>query len=87
MTRRRAEAIATMRDETVGLECFFLEQADDGDYLTAVMVAESFEQLKAVVEASLHDIDAYHHQFKRYTWESGRRLELLVDLNRLDELS
>ncbi len=86
LTRRRAEAIATMRDETVGLECFFLEQADDGDYLTAVMVAESFEQLKAVVEASLHDIDAYHHQFKRYTWESGRRLELLVDLNRLDEL-
>ena len=24
LTRRRAEVIATMRDETVGLECFFL---------------------------------------------------------------
>ena len=50
------------------------------------MVAESFEQSKAAVEASLHDVDAYHRQFKRDTWESGRRLELLVDLNRLDEL-
>lgn len=52
LTRRRAEAIATMRDETVSLECFFLEQTDDGDYLIAVMVAESFEQSKAAVEAS-----------------------------------
>jgi hypothetical protein len=38
------------------------------------------------VEQSLHAIDAYHQQFKKDTWESGRRLELLVDLNRLDEL-
>ena len=49
------------------------------------MVAGSFEQSRRAVEASLHTIDAYRQQFKRYTWASGRRLELLVDLNRLDE--
>jgi hypothetical protein len=86
LTRRRAEAVATLRDETVYLECFFLEQAKDGDFLIAVMTADSFEQSKAAVQSSLHDIDAYHQQFKRDAWDSGQRLELLVDLNRLDEL-
>lgn len=28
---RPEEALATLRDETVVLECFFLEQNDDGD--------------------------------------------------------
>ena len=85
LTRRSPEALATLRGETVYLECFFLEQTDDGDVLIAVMVAGSFEQSRRAVEASLHTIDAYRQQFKRYTWASGRRLELLVDLNRLDE--
>ena len=87
LTRRQPEALVTMRDETVYLECFFLEQADDADFLIAVMTARSFEQSRRAVEASLHAIDAYHQQFKRDTWESGSRLELLVNLNRLGELA
>ncbi|PYE53657.1 DUF6176 family protein [Deinococcus yavapaiensis] len=87
ITWRRSEALATLRDETVVLECFFLEQSSDGDYLIAVMTAQSFEQSRAAVQTSLHEIDAYHQQFKRDTWESGKQLELLVDLNRIDELA
>ncbi|AZI43519.1 hypothetical protein EHF33_12820 [Deinococcus psychrotolerans] len=85
LSRRQTEALATLRDETVILECFFLEQAEDGDYLIGVMCAENFEQSRAAVEQSLHSIDAYHQQFKKDTWESGKRLELLVELNLLGE--
>ncbi len=86
VTTHREEAMATLRDETVALECFFLEQAADGDYLICIMAAESFQQSQAAVEKSLHRIDAYHQQFKRDTWKSGHRLELLVDLNRIQEI-
>ncbi len=83
--RRREEALATLRDETVVLESFFLERAADGDYLIGVMTAESFERSQEAVRGSTHAIDAYHQQFKRDAWESGEPLELLVDLNRLHE--
>lgn len=65
LTRRQDEALATLRDETAILECFFLEQAEDGDYLIGVMCAENFEQSRAAVESSLHSIDAYHQHFKK----------------------
>ena len=87
ITRRRDEALVTLRNETIYLEAFFLEQATDGDYLIGVITAESFETSKAAVERSLHDIDAYHKQFQQDTWESGKPLELLVHLDRLDELA
>ena len=57
----------------------------DGDYLIGVITAENFEASKKAVEGSLHDIDAYHKQFQKDTWESGEPLELLVNLDRLDE--
>ncbi|WP_420595610.1 DUF6176 family protein [Deinococcus sp.] len=85
LTRRQAEALDTLRDETVWLECFFLERTEEGEYLIAVMCAEDFEQSRAAVEHSLHSIDAYHQQFKKDTWQSGERLEQLVNLDRLDE--
>lgn len=83
--RRQQEALETLRDESVLLENFFLEQAEDGDYLIGVMTAESFDRSQASVRESKHDIDSYHQQFKRDTWESGEPLERLVDLNRLRE--
>lgn len=63
-----------------------IEHAGDGDYLISIMTAESFEQSSAAAEKSLHSIDAYHQEFEKDTWESGSRLELLVDLNRIDEV-
>ena len=85
ITRRKEEALATLRDEGAVLECFFLEHASDGDYLIGVMTAQSFGASRAAFERSVHSIDAYHQQFKRDAWESGERLELLVDLNRIGE--
>ena len=85
ITRRKDEALSTLRDESAVLECFFLERAADGDYLIGIMTAESFEQSRAAFEQSIHGIDACHRQFKRDAWESGQRLELLVDLNRMGE--
>lgn len=39
ITRRQAEALETLRDEGVVLECFFLAHAEDGDSLISVMTA------------------------------------------------
>jgi hypothetical protein len=85
ITRRQDEALATLRDESIFIESFFLERAGDGDYLIAYIRAESLEQSQKAVTTSTHAIDAYHKAFKKECWEGGERLELLVDLNRIDE--
>jgi hypothetical protein len=85
ITRRQNEALATLRDESIFIESFFLEQATDGNYLIAYVRAESLEQSQKAVAKSTHAIDAYHKAFKKECWEGGERLELLVDLNRVSE--
>ncbi|BDP44915.1 hypothetical protein DAETH_48840 (plasmid) [Deinococcus aetherius] len=85
LTRRREEGLATLRAETVLLGCFFLEQTQDGDYLIAVATAERFEASRTAVEEALEGLDAYQQQFKKDTWASSQRLELLVELNRVHE--
>jgi Family of unknown function (DUF6176) len=85
MNRRKDEALATLRDESIFIESFFLEQASDGDYLIAYIRAESLEQSQEAVKKSTHAIDAYHQAFKKDAWESGKGLELLVDLERVNE--
>jgi hypothetical protein len=84
---RRAEAMAALRDETVVLEGAFLDRTAEGDFLIYIMKAKSFEKSKQAAAASTHDIDRYHQDFKRSTWEGGKQLEVLVDLDRIDELS
>lgn len=83
---RRAEALATLRDETVVFEAAFLDRTPEGDFLIYVMKAESFEKAKEVAETSMHDIDRYHKEFKRDCWEGRKQLELLLDLDRTGEL-
>ncbi len=83
---RRDEAIATLRDETVVLEAVFLDRSAEGDFLIYIMKAESFEQAQQAVATSTHDIDKYHQEFKRSAYESWKPLELLVDLDRIEEL-
>lgn len=87
ITRRKDEALATLGDESIFIESFFLERASDGDYLIAYIRAESLEQSQKAVKKSSHAIDAYHQAFKKECWESGERLEMLIDLNRVDEWS
>jgi hypothetical protein len=77
---RRDEALETLRDEGVVLECAFLDQTAEGDFLVYVMKAESFEQAKEAAERSTHEIDDFHLKFKEETWEDGTRLEILIDL-------
>jgi hypothetical protein len=85
LNQRKDEALATLRDESIFIESFFLEKASDGDYLIAYIRAESLEQSQEAVKKSTHAIDAYHQAFKKACWESGERLETLVDLIRIDE--
>jgi hypothetical protein len=80
---RKEEALATLRDEGVILETVFLDRTAEGDFLIYLMKAESFEKANAAVEASVHAIDEYHQNFKRECFEDGKRLEMLVDLDRM----
>jgi len=77
---RKDEALATLRDEGVVLECAFLDSTDEGDFLVYVMKAESFDKAKQAAQQSAHSIDEYHMKFKQETWEDGKKLEILVDL-------
>lgn len=81
--RRKEEALETLRDEGVILECFFLDRRDDGDYLICIMAAEDLERSQAVARDSTHGIDAFHQAFKRATWDSVDALEPLVELTSL----
>ncbi len=80
INERKAEALATLRDEGVILETVFLDQTSEGDFLIYVMKAENFEKAKETFVKSVHTIDEYHQKFKEETWEDGQKLELLIDL-------
>ncbi len=81
---RKDEALATLEDEGVVLESFFLDSSEHGDYLIGYLRAGSLKQAAEEVAVSTYDIDAYHTAFQRDTWDAGERLELLVDLSRLE---
>ncbi len=81
---RKAEALATLEAESVVLESFFLDSSEAGDYLIGYIRAGSLAQAADAAERSTHDIDALHKSFQKDTWETGERLELLVDLSRLE---
>ena len=83
---RKAEALATLRDESVIWECAFLDQTAAGDFLIYLMKAESFEKAREAVQKSVHSIDEYHQNFKRECWEKGEKLEMLIDLDRIEEI-
>lgn len=80
INERKNEALATLRDEGVFLECVFLDQTSEGDFLIYVMKAKSFDKAKEIHKKSVHEIDKLHQKFKDETWEEGKKLELLIDL-------
>ena len=82
---RRDEAIDSLRDETVVVESIFLDRTEQGDFLIGYMKAVSFEKNREAVQKSVHEIDAYHREFKQETWLEHKELELLVDLDRIVE--
>lgn len=86
INRRKDEALATLRDETVVVESVFLDRVGGEDFLIYFMKAESFEQSVAAAQKSTHAIDVYHRSFMESVRVDGARLELLVDLDRITEL-
>ena len=84
---RRAEALVTLRAETVVFEAAFLDHTAEGDFLIYVMKAESFDKAKEAAATSTDEIDKYHKEFKRDTWGSRKQLEVLLDLDRIGELT
>lgn len=78
------EALATLEGESIVLESYFLDSSRAGDYLIGYIRAGSLAQAAEAVKRSTHELDAYHQQFQKDAWESGRALELLVDLTRLE---
>jgi len=84
---RREEAMATLRDEGVIIESYFLERTPECDYLIAFMKAESFEKAQNIFQRSSHEIDRYHQQFKNDVWASVQPMVLLVDLDRTAEVA
>ena len=80
---RRDEALATLRAEGMEVESWFLLSLNGEDYLLSYMRTEDMQRAKPVGKESMHDIDAYHQQFKRDTWVRGSvtELQLLVDLS------
>ena len=79
------EALMTLEGESIVLESFFLDSSDAGDYLVGYIRAGSLAQAARAVKRSTHELDAYHKKFQKDAWESGRALELLVDLSRLEQ--
>lgn len=83
INRRRDEALATLCAEGMEVESWFLLSLNGEDYLFSYMRTEDMQRAKRVAKESIHDIDAYHQQFKRDTWVRGSvtELQLLVDLS------
>lgn len=81
----RDEALLTLEGESVVLESFFLDSTEHGDYLIGTIRAGSLAQAAKAVKRSAHEINVYHQQFQKDTRASGRQLELLVDLSRLEQ--
>ena len=79
---RKNEALATLRDEGVRVESWFLLTLGGEDYLLSYMRSEDMERAREIAGRSRHEIDAFHQRFKRDTWVRGSvtELPLLVDL-------
>jgi hypothetical protein len=80
LNKRADEAIETLRDEGVKIESWFHLSLDGKDYLLCYMRVKSIKKAHEVVQSSPHAIDAYHQQFKKDTWVTGKSVRLLVDL-------
>src|SRR5690606_38620809 len=83
----RDDAIATLENEGVTIESFFLLKIESKDYLVGYMRAKSMERAHEVVKHSLSKVDAYHQQFKNGTWAKGIKSELMFDLSRVQDES
>lgn len=77
---RRAEALATLVDETCTHEQAFLIEGKDGPVVVYVMEVEDVGRSQQAVERSSHPIDADHQAVMRRAVGHEVPSELLLDL-------
>lgn len=77
---RRPEALATMIQEGVTIESYFLDRRPEGDYLIAYTRAASLDEAAEVAAGSDREIARYHREVKQAAWGERTVLEPLVDL-------
>ena len=87
LNERNDEALETLRDEGGVVESIFLDQTADGDFLIYYTKAEDFKKSAEAYKNSTHPIDEYHRRFIHETRVEAHDLELLVDLDRILEVS
>lgn len=76
--------MATLQAEGVTIESAFLDQGPDGDFLIYYMRAHDMKKAMEAGRALTVDIQNYHRQFKKETWESVSQLECLIDFENLE---
>lgn len=84
ISSRRDEALMTLAAEGVTIESVFLDSGPEGDFLVYYMRTTSLVAAQKAASESIAPIDAFHRDFKCEVWMEVRRLELLVDLTRID---
>ena len=78
---RKTEALSIIKDESVTLECAFLDET--ANELIYFMRGNDLSP-KPKAELIPNSLGAYHHQFKKDCWESVHPLEQLIDLDASD---
>lgn len=78
---RRAEALATLVDETCTHEQAFLIDGKDGPVIVHVMEVADVERSRRAPEISVHPIDADHRRVMRRALGDTVAAECLLDLH------
>lgn len=77
---RRAEALATLVDETCGHEQVLLIEGKDGPVVVYVMEVADVERSRRAAEQSSHPIDADHRRVIQRAVGDAVPSEMLLDL-------
>ena len=87
LNSRSEEVYQTLRDENVYIESVFLEKTSEGNFLIYFMKVKNSQEARTVADKSKHPIDEYHQKMMKEITEKGEKLEILIDFDRLEELS
>jgi hypothetical protein len=78
---RRAEALATLKDEGCRHQQAILIEGKDGPLLMYIMEVEDVEQSRQAVRTSRHAIDADHRRLLQEAVGGQASYEVLLDLH------
>ena len=87
LNNRSDEVYQTLKDEGVYIESVFLEKTTEGEFLIYFMKMESGQIAREVANKSQHSIDKFHQEIMKEITDKGEALEILIDFERLSELT